>query len=449
MRCLYYLWMFLINQGGDDFGMDAGIYNNLLTTYTPKTLNKYDTHKSSELRTIVNKIAKIASSSPVYLVNLTDAKQTYALGVKESSMLLHKGFEALSDDSQDGIFSKKKAYSSMPESVEAEIIGDDYEKLPDEFNIKVNKLAKPQINEGNPLYPDSRGLEAGTYKFRISVADDIYDFQYNVKPNATNGEVIEGLSSFINKAKIGLTASMEYAEGSDRHGFMRIQSDMTGSSAGERIFYIEDRAGDNNQIKTGMVEYLGLNNVAKMPESSEFYMDGMEKHTLSNEFTISKSLKVSLNQVSDDVSIAYKPDSEKILSGIQDIMSAYNYMVESTETYSKTTSQHLKLLTEMKYVMKPFVTELESCGISFDESGRMRMDDSLATQAVNDGDMQKLFGPGAEFAGRMLKKTDEVKLNPMDYVDKVTVTYPNYKKAPEGFSYITSLYSGMLFNYYC
>lgn len=77
------------------------------------------------------------------------------------------------------------------------------------------------------------------------------------------------------------------------------------------------------------------------------------------------------------------------------------------------------------------------------------MDDSLATQAVNDGDMQKLFGPGAEFAGRMLKKTDEVKLNPMDYVDKVTVTYPNYKKAPEGFSYITSLYSGMLFNYYC
>ena len=190
--------------------------------------------------------------------------------------------------------------------------------------------------------------------------------------------------------------------------------------------------------------------MAEKPDSSEFYMDGVKKNTLSNEFTISKTLKVSLKDLNEeDVSVKYLPDSESILSGVQKIMDAYNYMVDSTETYSKTTNQHLKLVAEMKYVMKPYMSQLESCGISFDESGRMQMDDALAVQAVNDGEMYKLFGPGSEFTDRMLKKTDEVKLNPMDYVDKITVSYPNYKKAPEGFSYITSLYSGMLFNYYC
>lgn len=430
--------------------MDAGIYNNLLTTYTPKTLTKYDTHKASELRNIVNKIAKIASKSPVYLVDLTDAKQTYALGVKESSMLLHKGFEELSDDTKDGIFARRKAYSTSPDSVEAEIIGDDFEKLPDEFDIKVKKLATPQVNKGNVLYTGRRGLDAGTYKFRISVADDIYDFQYNVKSNATNGEVIEGLSSFINKAKVGLTSSLEYTDDAHKQGFMKIQSDMTGSPAGERIFFINDRDNDKNTEQQGIVDYLGINEMAEKPDSSEFYMDGVKKNTLSNEFTISKTLKVSLKDLNEeDVSVKYLPDSESILSGVQKIMDAYNYMVDSTETYSKTTNQHLKLVAEMKYVMKPYMSQLESCGISFDESGRMQMDDALAVQAVNDGEMYKLFGPGSEFTDRMLKKTDEVKLNPMDYVDKITVSYPNYKKAPEGFSYITSLYSGMLFNYYC
>ena len=33
--------------------------------------------------------------------------------------------------------------------------------------------------------------------------------------------------------------------------------------------------------------------------------------------------------------------------------------------------------------------------------------------------------------------------------EKKIVSYPDYGKPPKGYSYITSLYSGMLFNYYC
>ena len=114
--------------------MDTAVYNHLMTQYRPKELTKYDTHKASELRSVVNQIAKKTKTSPIYMVRLTDAKQSYALGVKESSMLLGTGLKELSDTSADGVFSKKKAYASDPEKVGVEIVDEDEEKLPDEFS---------------------------------------------------------------------------------------------------------------------------------------------------------------------------------------------------------------------------------------------------------------------------------------------------------------------------
>lgn len=48
----------------------------------------------------------------------------------------------------------------------------------------------------------------------------------------------------------------------------------------------------------------------------------------------------------------------------------------------------------------------------------------------------------------MTGKAYEIKINPMEYIDKLMGTYPDFSKPSEGFSYITSLYSGLIFNYY-
>ena len=49
----------------------------------------------------------------------------------------------------------------------------------------------------------------------------------------------------------------------------------------------------------------------------------------------------------------------------------------------------------------------------------------------------------------MKQKAEEIQLNPMDYVDKKIAVYPNYAKNGQGYCYITSLYSGLIFNDYC
>lgn len=91
--------------------------------------------------------------------------------------------------------------------------------------IRVNHLATTQVNVGNEYYMTGKGLSAGTYRFRVAVGDDSYDFQYNIRKDANHREIMEGLCDFINKAKIGLTAT-PVSRSADKI-MMRIESDMT------------------------------------------------------------------------------------------------------------------------------------------------------------------------------------------------------------------------------
>ena len=76
-------------------GAEDNIYNHLVPTYKPQPLTKYDTHKASELRNIVNEITKLTKESPTYFVKMNDAKQTYLLGIKmpkwEAMLWKHSG----------------------------------------------------------------------------------------------------------------------------------------------------------------------------------------------------------------------------------------------------------------------------------------------------------------------------------------------------------------------
>lgn len=427
--------------------MDYNVYNYYIGNYAQKPMTKYDTHKSSELRSVMKNIAKMTQSSPVYLVQLSKAKQEYALNIKDAAISFNNTLSMLSEDSKDSVFSTKKAVSSDEGQAAVKIVSDDYDRLPENPTLRVNHLAKTQVNMGNEYYTTGKGLSAGTYRFRVSVCDDNYDFQYNIRKDATHKEVIEGLCSFINKAKIGLTAT-PVSKTSDKI-MMRIESDMTGSVNGENLFSFADRAGDGGDGR-GIVTYYNMNNVVSSPSNASFEWNGETKEALGNTFVMGRSLEVSLYRPGEQgAQISYVPDSDKILGGIRELMKSYNKLVNSTDKYCTETGQNTRLVKEYRNLLRPYASELESSGISFDENGYMKLDEALATQSALDGDMEKLLGSGSALNQRLQKKNDQIKLNPMDYVEKKIVSYPDYGKPPKGYSYITSLYSGMLFNYYC
>ena len=424
--------------------MNTTIYNNLLTTFDPYATKHVN--NSMELRSVVKRIRKQTQSSPVYLLNFTNAKQSFVLGVKESSMRIHDSLQTLADDSEDGVFAQKKARSSDLEQVGAELLDTDVDHLPNAFSIRVKQLANSQINQGKEYYETGKGLTAGSYQFRVMVNDVGYDFQYNIRKDANHREVIQGLADFITKAKIGIEAA-PYSFGGGKIG-MRLESTMVGSPDGKAIFTLEDKSSEGKG--RGIVEYYGLDHVAVMPKSAVFDLNGTEKTALSNEFILGRAVKVSLRKPSDvETTIDYHPDSDAIIEGVEEFVSSYNSLIDHNLTFEQKTGTQSKLLNELKKLSDPFANELESCGISFDEEGHMELDTALATQAIEAGDMQKLFQPDSAMTNRMFAKTDQIKINPIEYVDKKVVSYPNFTKPPRGYSYITSLYSGLLFNFYC
>lgn len=63
--------------------------------------------------------------------------------------------------------------------------------------------------------------------------------------------------------------------------------------------------------------------------------------------------------------------------------------------------------------------------------------------------MRDQFSTIKDFTNSILRKTNQVSLNPMEYVDKTLVAYKNPAGHNFAAPYMTSNYSGMFFNSYC
>lgn len=63
--------------------------------------------------------------------------------------------------------------------------------------------------------------------------------------------------------------------------------------------------------------------------------------------------------------------------------------------------------------------------------------------------LKTLFEEPDGLFAKLSHKMSDISLNPVDYVDKVIVTYPNTAKPGFTNPYLTSIYSGMMFSSYC
>ena len=145
-------------------------YAYYISTYAKKTVSRYDSHKKSELRKVYNKIVKINKDSPLYKIpNLTDAKK-YAIDIKENARSIQNVVASLSDQygSFEDSFKKKVAMSSDDEKVSVTYIGDGSEESKtNNFDIEVQRLATPQVNQGRFLKDNTLSMRPGAYSFEL------------------------------------------------------------------------------------------------------------------------------------------------------------------------------------------------------------------------------------------------------------------------------------------
>ncbi len=426
------------------------VYNHFLTAYAPQGTNtKYDTHKRSELRGVYNSIVKMNKEAPLFLLDTSPKTTQFAVGLKEGARELKNVISSLSVEDSDSILDKKSVSSSDESIVSASYIGNadlDEESIPN-LEINVKQLASTQVNEGNYLDPDSMDLPSGTYSFDIHSRDMDYEFQFNINDTDTNRIVEEKLARLITKSNIGVNASV--VENSEGKIALRVESDDTGVREGrETLFEITD---DKTSKQSGTVDYFGIGNVTNYPTNSLFTLNGEDRSTFSNHFSIEKMYELTLNGVSSDdssVSIGLKTDVESITDNVSNLIEGYNSFINKINAYVDSQPYSKKLVGEMGRISSFYGSDLESLGLNFSEDGTIKMDKNLLAQTAREGDALSQFNSIKRFTSSVLNKVNQVSLHPMEYTQK---TFVAYKNPGHTFAspYVTSNYSGMMFSSYC
>lgn len=425
-------------------------YNYYMSNYTSTQLTRYDTHKKSELRNICNIIKKLNKESPLYKVDLSKDMQRYVIALKESARNIKNVVSALSDGADDiNCFQRKVAISSQNDIVSTNYIGDfDQEEGMTSFEIEVKQLATPQINLGNFLPSNqTTELKPGTYSFDLNTGNMGFEFQFGVNETDTNISIQRKLATLINDSNIGLTANILREPGDQSS--LEIKSVNTGIiNNSPTIFTISKNSNPNSDTA---LSYLGIDEINQYPENSSFLLNGMEKFSYSNTFTVGKSFEVTMKGISEEdnpATISLKADADTIADNVHELVEAYNSSLKLANEYASVTSYINKFQNEMEKVTKDFSNQFEPIGLMIQKDGSILVDKQLLLNAVTEEDAKENFSVLKDFKNVVNTKANKAMLDPMQYVNKTLITYKNPGKTFAD-PYVTSIYSGMLFNGYC
>lgn len=424
------------------------VYNNYMSTYTPKPLTRYDAHKKSELRHVYNSIVKLNKEAPWYLPTTSKETQHYAVNLKENARQLRNAIAQLGGLESEELFSKKSAFSSDEGVASASYIGSEKskEEIPN-IELEVRSLASSQENRGLFLPNDKVSLAPDTYSFDVGINDMNYEFQFSVGESETNRDVQERLVRLINNSDIGIKADLAESEGRTA---LRFTSNATGLPSGKsQIFTVSD---DRTSKASGTVEYFGLDYTSRKAADAHFLVNGEERTNPSNHFTVNKYFDIELNGISPEgrtTQIGLKPDIESLTDNVTHLIGGYNDFVKAASSYLETQSKSRQLVHEMRGIAYKYNNYLESMGLNMTQDGTLDVDQALLHEtAYQTKDIGQTFGYLKDFSRTLLRKSNQVSLNPMEYVEKTVVAYKN-----PGHNFInpyaTSAYSGMMFNSYC
>ena len=424
------------------------IYNYYLTTYSPKGSSPFDSHKKDELRNVCNNITKLNKEAPLYLIKDVREASAFAVHMKESARTLGNTIASLSGLEDGELLNKKAAFSSDESLATATFIGSNAEVAASaSFDLKVQSLASSQVNMGYFLPEGKVGIEPDTYSFDILINDLNYEFQYNINEGETNKDVQNRLARLVNNANIGLNADV--VANDEGATSLRLTSSATGvPSGGGFQFRISD---SNTSKRNGSVEYLGIDYTIRPAANAVFTLNGEPRTSASNSFVVGNQFEVTLHNTSNDdkeTHIGLKTDVESLTDNISSLIQGYNSFLQAANEHLATASGSHRLIQEMNSLSSHYGSDLELAGLHINEDGSIDVDKEQLKEAALDENSEESFQGIRNFTNSLMRKAGQISLNPMQYTDRTVVAYKN---PGHNFTnpYVTSPYTGMMFNSYC
>lgn len=421
-------------------------YNHFATTYVAKENANIDKHKKSELQSVYKSIAKINKESPLHVLKQDDDAQAEAVGIKEHARTLKSQIESICQ-AENAELGKKSAVSSDLDKVSVEYVGQNSAYTSD-FNISVDHLATNQINAGRFLPDEEVAMPIGRYAFNVGIGGHDYEFQYSIREGNTNKDIQAKLARLINKAGIGLVAGTQ--DDSEGKSSIIIGSTDTGVKAGSTLrFEITESAASEAGPN---VSYFGLNLIAQEPTNAHFYLNGNEHYSASNRFTVGNEFDITLKAPTaphESVTIGIKNESDALVENVRRLVDGYNSFIDSLEDDHVSGFKGSKLAKETIAIASEHLTELDDYGLSITEKGHIDYTPQMLADASKQGPPPAAIGKIKGFAAALVEKTDQISIDPMKYIERPVFNYKDPHNSDNPSPYITSEYSGMMFNNYC
>lgn len=437
------------------------IYDQYLTAYrqrdnsngrkVSRRSSRYDAHKQIELQNVYSAIQWKNRFAPLYLNEPSPKSIAFAVHLKESAQNLKQTINSLSGNDGD-LFVMKTAYSDNEELATVEYAPEkSYGSVPPGFELEVESFASPQVNMGKYIETDKTiGLAPDSYSFDLLTSKLHYELQFNINENETNGSLQNKLARLINNSDIGVSAKV-LEDGA--YSALEITSDAYGLPyQNAKHFTIND---DKTSYNNGVVDYLGLNDNIKEGANAVYSINGEEKSSYFNAFDVYGAYHVTLHpekalngngSEARNANIGLFADAESLSHNIETFVDGYNNFLSGVLSENSgddsSTDDNLSLTRVLSKDITKFLdfhkANLEKYGITINDDASL---DYERSDMSTDPDALQGFGK------QIMRKLTSISLDPMEYIDRRICAYPNpftnYINP-----YMTSIYTGMLFNAY-
>lgn len=407
----------------------------------PKVANtKFDTHKKEELQAIYQRMIRYNRKQPFYKLSLSGETQNYIIGIKEASLELKTSAAFLEEEVTAGS-QPMSAYTDQPSSMSVRILNQATASTSTDITLEIQQLAQAQENTGTDVPASASIIEPGSHFLTIERNGTEYQFEINTRPGETNLSIQQRLAASINNSNIGIQASISQTGNNSALNLKSVATGRGNTDAGLQ-FLVKGTSASSP------ADYFGLNHVTTIPVDAEFVLNGTTRTSSSNQISINNAIGIELQKpTTQPASIHVSPDYSDFLDDIDDFVDSYNHLIQLANQTEQNPNGSRKLLRELSVVAKRFHNELEAAGLTPDEQGYLQKDEALLAQSAENGQFQELFHHLSAFKHAIDTAASKVTCNPMEYVDKTIVSYPNVKRNFPN-PYMPSIYSGMFYNQY-
>lgn len=187
------------------------------------------------------------------------------------------------------------------------------------YEVKVNAIATSQTNSGTFLSKvDTSVVSKGINQFNITIGGKTTKVSAVISDNDTNDQALTKLKDAVNAAKTGVTASI-VTDDKTGNKKLELSSDKTGA---DQAFEVEDVTGN-------AMSATGVKNATQLASNASYSVNGGATQTSqSNTIDLEKGkATVTLMAPSmETVKIQIKPDEDKVVAQVKDLVSSYNTM---------------------------------------------------------------------------------------------------------------------------